>query len=131
MAKRRQKGMPNACRCGESSLIKTSGTSKNPGRLFHCCPKGSENDNYRLFKWTDESMVEELFFMKETMKNLEMKTRTCEDMVNCIEKDIKDLKMVGRGYEKEMETMKAEVRLLKCMIVCGVVVFAGYFRFCA
>nr|VDD56320.1 unnamed protein product [Brassica oleracea] len=38
----RQRGIPKFCRCGEEATIKTSGTAKNPGRLFYCCPNGSE-----------------------------------------------------------------------------------------
>ncbi|KAF3588066.1 hypothetical protein F2Q69_00028808 [Brassica cretica] len=38
----KQRGIPQLCRCGEEAVIRTSGTTKNPGRLFYCCPKGSE-----------------------------------------------------------------------------------------
>lgn len=39
---RRERGFPKFCRCGEEAVIKTSRTENNPGRLFHCCPYGSE-----------------------------------------------------------------------------------------
>ncbi|WZY98695.1 hypothetical protein YC2023_071024 [Brassica napus] len=38
----RGRGIPIHCRCGEVPIIRTSGTAKNPGRLFYCCPFGSE-----------------------------------------------------------------------------------------
>ncbi|CAN6846881.1 unnamed protein product [Brassica oleracea] len=38
----RERGIPKHCRCGEKAVIKTSDTVKNPGRLFYCCPNGSE-----------------------------------------------------------------------------------------
>nr|VDD17982.1 unnamed protein product [Brassica rapa] len=49
----KQRGLPKFCRCGEEATIKTSGTAKNPGRLFYCCPNGSEGDKYHLFTWTN------------------------------------------------------------------------------
>ncbi|CAG7898835.1 unnamed protein product [Brassica rapa] len=39
------RGIPQFCRCGEEAVIRTSGTAKNPGRLFYCCPNGSEENN--------------------------------------------------------------------------------------
>nr|VDD30517.1 unnamed protein product [Brassica oleracea] len=38
----RGRGIPRYCRCGEGPVIRTSGTAKNPGRLFYCCPFESE-----------------------------------------------------------------------------------------
>ncbi|KAL0733927.1 hypothetical protein Bca4012_010137 [Brassica carinata] len=38
-----QRGIPKFCRCGEEAVIKTSGTVKNPGRLFYCCPNGTNS----------------------------------------------------------------------------------------
>ncbi|KAF8099308.1 hypothetical protein N665_0246s0010 [Sinapis alba] len=38
----KDRGIPKFCKCGEEAVIKTSGTSKNPGRLFYCCPNGYE-----------------------------------------------------------------------------------------
>ena len=39
----RERGFPAFCRkCGEAAVIFTSKTLKNPGRLFHGCPNGSE-----------------------------------------------------------------------------------------
>lgn len=38
-----ERGFPSACKkCGEAAEIYTSKTAKNPGRLFHGCPNGSE-----------------------------------------------------------------------------------------
>lgn len=42
-SRRDGRGFPKLCRkCGEGCEIFTSKTSKNPGRLFHSCPNGSE-----------------------------------------------------------------------------------------
>ncbi|KAL1210689.1 hypothetical protein V5N11_030322 [Cardamine amara subsp. amara] len=53
-------GIPRRCRCGEGSIVRTSTTVTNPCRLFHCCPFGSKENNFHLFKWTDESMFDEV-----------------------------------------------------------------------
>ncbi|KAL0800313.1 hypothetical protein Bca101_055488 [Brassica carinata] len=56
----RGRGFPIYCRCGNRVSRKTSKTKTNPGRLFHSCPYGDEANPNHLFKWTDESMVEEI-----------------------------------------------------------------------
>ncbi|CAN7015930.1 unnamed protein product, partial [Brassica oleracea var. botrytis] len=86
-----ERGFPKLCRCGEEVVIKTSGTVKNPGRLFHCCPHGSETDKFHLFKWTDESAVEEI----EDLKVL----------VNDLKGEIADLRADRVGFEKELGGM--------------------------
>lgn len=41
--KERERGFPRFCKkCGAGFVIYTSKTTKNPGRLFHGCPNGSE-----------------------------------------------------------------------------------------
>ncbi|XP_056850975.1 uncharacterized protein At4g04775-like [Raphanus sativus] len=61
----RQRGFPTICRkCGEEAEIFTSKKLKNPERLFHGCPNSSEEDKNHLFKWTDESAVEEIHDIK-------------------------------------------------------------------
>ncbi|CAE6248830.1 unnamed protein product [Arabidopsis arenosa] len=54
------RGIPSRCRCGEDVVLRTSKTIKNPGRLFYACRYGEENGRGHLFKWTDETMVEEM-----------------------------------------------------------------------
>lgn len=77
-----------------------------------------------MFKWTDESMVEEIEDMKEGFK-----------------KEIEDLKATVCGLEKKMEAMKIEIggcqkaskemagdiRMFKKMIVVGAVVIGCYY----
>ena len=38
----KQWGIPTRCNCGEAVNRFTSKTIQNPGRLFHCCPLGSQ-----------------------------------------------------------------------------------------
>ncbi|KAG2303915.1 hypothetical protein Bca52824_032566 [Brassica carinata] len=64
------RGLPKFCRCGEEATIKTSGTAKNPGRLFYCCPNGSEGDKCHLFSWTDERVVEEVEDLKSMVSEI-------------------------------------------------------------
>ncbi|XP_024014828.1 uncharacterized protein At4g04775-like [Eutrema salsugineum] len=89
------RGFPIGCRCGEYLVIRTSGTTKNPGQLFHCCPQGSEADANHLFKWTDEAMVEEIDVMKEVLRSTE--------------KEIEHMKDTFRGYGNKLEAMKTDV----------------------
>ncbi|XP_024014731.1 uncharacterized protein At1g43920, Chloroplastic-like [Eutrema salsugineum] len=112
------RGMPRTCICGSSTWIRTSGTSKNPGRLFHCCPNRTEKDNYHLFKWTDEGMVEEIEDMKKEIEDMKKKI---EDMKN----NMDSLKTEIQGCEKEMKELVGETYVLKSVIVCGVV-FLGF-----
>ncbi|CAH8357496.1 unnamed protein product [Eruca vesicaria subsp. sativa] len=56
----KQHEIPTRCNCGQAVSRFTSKTVKNPGRLFHCCPMGSEKDKTHLFKWTDKSVLEEI-----------------------------------------------------------------------
>ncbi|KAF8111988.1 hypothetical protein N665_0069s0015 [Sinapis alba] len=73
-------------------MIKTSVTTKYPGRLFHCCTHGSELDNFNLFKWTDEDAVEEIEYLK--------------GMVSDSNGEISDLRAERVETEKEFVGMK-------------------------
>ncbi|CAN7052552.1 unnamed protein product [Brassica rapa subsp. trilocularis] len=129
------RGFPTYCRCGTRVIRRTSKTITNPGRLFHKCPYGDENNRHHLFKWTDESMVEEIEDMKQKfdeierasstiekglqvceseMESLAIETHTCCSVVSGYEKEL-------RGFEKEIEDVKMELKSLKNMVVCVVV----------
>ncbi|XP_013713396.1 uncharacterized protein At4g04775-like [Brassica napus] len=80
-----ERGFPSACKkCGAAVEIFTSKTTKNPWRLFHGCPNGSEEDKNHLFKWTDESVVEEIDDMKslydDKIGHLELQSQKYEDV---------------------------------------------------
>ncbi|KAL9830694.1 putative transcription factor GRF family [Arabidopsis thaliana] len=128
-----ERGLPIKCRCGAGSVVKTSETMKNPGRLFHCCPYGSKVDNGHLFKWTDIAMVEEikevecdvekiqaeigslkkdLHVVEAEMESLACETRTCEAVACRYENEIETIKALAKGCEKEIGELKA-------MIVCN------------
>ncbi|KAL0680392.1 hypothetical protein Bca4012_008374 [Brassica carinata] len=136
-----ERGFPSACKkCGAGAVIFTSKTTKNPGRLFHGCPNGSEEDKNHLFKWTDESAVEEIDDMKrlydDKIGRLELQSQRCEDVVRSYEKKIEDLGDALAGFEKEMKEMKElvhgyekDVKSLKKMVVCGVGMMIVYYYF--
>ncbi|ESQ44840.1 hypothetical protein EUTSA_v10003330mg [Eutrema salsugineum] len=136
----RKRGFPSHCICGERGRMLTSKTVTNPGRLFFACRYGDEKNRYHLFKWADESMVEEIEDMKLKIDDLErasstfekglqacesemetitMETRTCEAVVCGFEKEIK-------RFEKEIQECKMELRGLKNMVVCAVVMVLLY-----
>nr|VDC72400.1 unnamed protein product [Brassica rapa] len=95
----KQRGLPKFCRCGEEATIKTSGTAKNPGRLFYCCPNGCEGDKYHLFTWTDERVVEEV----EDLKCL----------VSDLEAEVSEVKADVAGLEKQVEHSMAMIGLAR------------------
>ncbi|XP_020871414.1 protein starmaker-like [Arabidopsis lyrata subsp. lyrata] len=66
----RLRGFPKNYRCGEPIVMKTSKTARNPGRLFHACPFGDNDNRYHVFKWTDSCMVEEIQDLIEKVDNL-------------------------------------------------------------
>ncbi|KAK7243860.1 hypothetical protein RIF29_38673 [Crotalaria pallida] len=41
------------CSCGNTHIVMTSRTPKNPGRRFWRCPNWEENPHGHYFKWTD------------------------------------------------------------------------------
>ncbi|RYR19072.1 hypothetical protein Ahy_B03g063751 [Arachis hypogaea] len=43
------------CFCGLKTLIKKSGTSKNPDRLFHTCARHQKGNHCNFFKWVEEN----------------------------------------------------------------------------
>ncbi|RIA05158.1 hypothetical protein BRARA_K00553 [Brassica rapa] len=94
------RGIPTHCRCGERVGLFTSKTVKNPGRLFHSCPHGDEVcEHYCLI----------------------MDTRACESVVTGLESVVTGLEKELRGLEKELQDSKMEVKGMKNIIVCVVV----------
>ncbi|KAG2306277.1 hypothetical protein Bca52824_026025 [Brassica carinata] len=137
------RGFPTYCRCSARVSRHTSHTRTNLGRLFHSFPLWMRyNNRFHLFKWTDESMVEEIEDMKQKMEELEtaslttekslqvceyeietatLQTRTCFSVVRSYEKEL-------RGLEKDIKDVKMELKSLKNMTVC-VVVLGLFYRF--
>ncbi|KAF8045858.1 hypothetical protein N665_4280s0002 [Sinapis alba] len=90
----RERGIPKFCSCGEEAVIKTSGTEKNPGRLFYCCPNGSEGDKFHLFTWTDERVVEEIEDLKSLGSELKGAMGVVRSDIVCLEKQIQHTKLM-------------------------------------
>ncbi|KAG7536808.1 Zinc finger GRF-type [Arabidopsis suecica] len=125
------RGFPTRCRCGETVKMGTSRTAKNPGRLFHSCPNGSAEDRwFHTFKWTDECMVEEIEDLKLQMNNLEEDSRSLQKSYNACESVVGTLQMENRVceavVENEMQECKIELRSLKNMIGCVLVLLLVY-----
>ncbi|CAE5959302.1 unnamed protein product [Arabidopsis arenosa] len=128
-------GIPKQCSCGKFAVIKTSNTVKNPGRLFYCCPSGSEENKNHLFKWTDISMVEEMEEVESMVEKIEGDVgnlakalhdlAAIKECAERCEKEIVYLKGVVSLCEKEIQ----ELRSFKNMIVCGGLVMAGVYYF--
>ncbi|XP_010485151.1 PREDICTED: uncharacterized protein At4g04775-like [Camelina sativa] len=143
-----ERGIPRKCRCGAVSVIKTSETLKNPGRLFYCCPYGSKENCGHLFKWTDLSMVEEIEEVESVVEKIQVDVGSLEKGLHDVEAEMKSLAMnsngseiegikaVAQGCEKEIGELKAMIvccekeiqalRSFKNLIVCSVVMFVVY-----
>ncbi|KAF8044809.1 hypothetical protein N665_6623s0001 [Sinapis alba] len=130
------RGIPTHCRCGERVRLLTSRIVKNPGRLFHSCPYGDEIGRFHLFKWVDRSALEEIEDMKVKIGDIERASSTLEkdnesfnseletliiETRSC-EADVYRLKKELQGFEKELQDCKMEVKGLKNMVVCVVVI---------
>ncbi|CDY22241.1 BnaC02g25450D [Brassica napus] len=102
----KQRGIPTRCNCGEASALFTSKTVKNPGRLFHYCPMGSEKDITHLFKWTDRSVVEEIEDFQELV-DVQNSLTACETMLKRQESRIEEMEdVIGLSEEKTIECIR-------------------------
>ncbi|XP_056854558.1 uncharacterized protein At1g43920, Chloroplastic-like [Raphanus sativus] len=132
----RQHGIPTRCKCGEKVGRFTSKTVKNLGRLFHCCPMGSEMDKTHLFKWTDESVIEEVEDFQELFDVLLVDTseiqrsmQACETRLKCHESRIVEMEdVVSRCQEKTIKCI-SELRILKALFLCCLVMIFIYFNY--
>ncbi|KAL0723144.1 hypothetical protein Bca4012_037743 [Brassica carinata] len=115
----KQRGIPRSCNCGEVVSCFTSRTVRNPGRLFHCCPMGSEKDKSHLFKWTDKSVVEEIEDFQELFDVL-----LGETMLKRHESRIYEMEdSIARCQEKTIKCI-SELRMIKALFLsCLVMVF--------
>ncbi|KAL0716797.1 hypothetical protein Bca4012_066119 [Brassica carinata] len=121
----KQRGIPTRCNCGKAVDRFTSKTVKNPGRLFHCCPMGSEKDKTHLFKWTDKAVVEEIedfqdLFDVLLVDNSEFhkSMRASETMLKRHTSRLEEMEdAIARCEEKSMECIR-ELRIIKAVFVC-------------
>ncbi|XP_019094548.1 PREDICTED: uncharacterized protein At4g04775-like [Camelina sativa] len=117
----RFRGFPKKCRCGESVVMKTSNTVRNPGRLFHACPFGEHDNRSHVFKWTDTCMVQEIEDLIEKVTKLEGASMKMEKDFNVCESEIGILTMDTRVceavVEKEVGELKMQLRSLKNIVV--------------
>ncbi|KAF2546525.1 hypothetical protein F2Q70_00020198 [Brassica cretica] len=104
----KQRGIPTRCNCGEAVSRFTSKIVKNPGRLFHCCPMGSQKDKTHLFKWTDKSVVEEIEDFQDLFDMLlidnsefQKSVRAGEAMMKCHESRIEEMEDVIAHCEEK------------------------------
>ncbi|KAF8100724.1 hypothetical protein N665_0218s0062 [Sinapis alba] len=90
------RGIPKFCKCGEEVVIKTSGTAKNPGRLFYFCPNGYDGDKQHLFTWTDERLVEEI-------EDLQCEASNVKGEVSELKADMVGLEKLVEGTKLSLE----------------------------
>ncbi|KAH0943105.1 hypothetical protein HID58_002742 [Brassica napus] len=129
----KQRGIPTRCNCGEAVNRFTSKTIQNPGRLFHCCPLGSQKDKTHLFKWTDKSVVEEIEDFQDLFDVLlvdnsefQKSVRAGEAMMTRHESRIQEMEdAMCHCEEKTLECIR-ELRGIKALFVCCLVMVFLY-----
>ncbi|CAH8390341.1 unnamed protein product [Eruca vesicaria subsp. sativa] len=134
------RGIPAHCNCGARVSRNTSRTKNNPGRLFHSCPFGNEQNRSHVFKWTDESMVEEIEDLKPKILDLEsaiaengkrlrnstsliqsitLESRTSSTLVHRLEARLS-------AFDQDIQGLKMELKGFRNMVVCLIVLFLCY-----
>ncbi|RYR05402.1 hypothetical protein Ahy_B06g085261 [Arachis hypogaea] len=58
MRRRMVNSHDGSCFCGLKIVIKKSGTTENPNRLFHACPRYRKGSHCNYFKWVDDDEFE-------------------------------------------------------------------------
>lgn len=93
-------GIPRNCQCGASTIVLTSGTSRNPGRKFYRC--GAVSGPNHGFKWLDEAHLEEFDVLasKQTM--------IINDLAE-IKRDIVELKNDTREVIEVIEMIRTKL----------------------
>ncbi|KAL0681583.1 hypothetical protein Bca4012_048430 [Brassica carinata] len=144
----KQRGIPTRCNCGEAVSRFTSNIVKNPGRLFHRCPMGSEKvsimimelclcfnltvywmlmmkDKSHLFKWTDKSVVEEIEDIQDLfdvllVDNIEFQksVRVGEAMMKGHESRTEEMEDAIAHCEEKITKCIRELRIIKALFVC-------------
>uniref|UniRef100_A0A0D3C404 GRF-type domain-containing protein n=1 Tax=Brassica oleracea var. oleracea TaxID=109376 RepID=A0A0D3C404_BRAOL len=129
----KQRGIPTRCNCGEAVNRFTSKTIQNPGRLFHCCPLGSQKDKTHLFKWTDKSVVEEIEDFQDLFDVLlvdnsefQKSVRAGEAMMTRHESRIQEMEDAMCHYEEKTSECIRELRGIKALFVCCLVMVFLY-----
>ncbi|KAH0852556.1 hypothetical protein HID58_093939, partial [Brassica napus] len=129
----KQRGIPTRCNCGEAVNRFTSKTIQNPGRLFHCCPLGSQKDKTHLFKWTDKSVVEEIEDFQDLFDVLlvdnsefQKSVRAGEAMMTRHESRIQEMEDAMCHCEEKTSECIRELRGIKALFVCCLVMVFLY-----
>ncbi|KAH0909562.1 hypothetical protein HID58_032883, partial [Brassica napus] len=129
----KQRGIPTRCNCGEAVNRFTSKTIQNPGRLFHCCPLGSQKDKTHLFKWTDKSVVEEIEDFQDLFDVLlvdnsefQKSVRAGEAMMTRHESRIQEMEDAMCHCEEKTSKCIRELRGIKALFVCCLVMVFLY-----
>lgn len=122
-------GIPKKCVCGGSIVIFTSTTEKNPCRQFFRCENFKKPNYEHLFKWLDETVLEELESIREEQK------RQFHELKDLIEEVSKKSEMERKMIVKKIcdhQTKIGELKetitkgLLVTIVVVGVVAFKRY-----
>ena len=149
------KGIPRKCRrCGEESVMRTSETQENPGRLFYCCPYGSKKvmSKFCLLHFIKTGVFKlyslisvSLYWLVQVKGHLfkwtdEAMVKEMEEVKSVIERIQESCEKhtsEAQRYQTEVEELKSlvsccekeirKLRSMKNMTVCGFVVVFVYF----
>ncbi|CAH8375382.1 unnamed protein product [Eruca vesicaria subsp. sativa] len=137
------RGFPTHCPCGARVSRRTSKTSTNPGRLFHSCPHGNENNPHHLFKWTDLCVVEEIDDIKHNIDGIQRASVETEKVLQVCQTKIETIANVTHAccgvvgalkteitlFEQEIKDVQSELKRFKNIVAC-VVLFFGMYKLC-
>ncbi|KAM7497181.1 hypothetical protein LguiA_021595 [Lonicera macranthoides] len=95
----------SSCHCGYPVVMKTSKTSKNPGRRFIGCRNWRSETSCGFFDWIDTN---------STQSNLEISNEYLKKEIEDLKKVNGDLKKVNDDLKKDIENVKNDK--VKCKI---------------
>ncbi|QHO47967.1 putative protein-like [Arachis hypogaea] len=120
----RRKSHEESCFCGLKAVIRKSGTTENPDRLFRACPRYWKGSHCNYFKWVEDDEYEGVG--QGGMK----KDYGAELQVNsdCDEWRLKVAWRLG-SLEAEVKALKMLIVFLFVVVVLNVIVCSLLSRF--
>ncbi|KAK1354984.1 GRF-type domain-containing protein [Heracleum sosnowskyi] len=104
------------CNCGMNARLRTSWTSKNPGKRFWSCCKPKEVRQCNFFMWMDDELGGRA---KEIISELKQRNSFLEDQVMKLED-----KLIKKKKKTEMVKKKKEAQFnMFCIIMMCFIAF--------
>ncbi|XP_048597226.1 uncharacterized protein At4g04775-like isoform X2 [Brassica napus] len=112
-------GIPATCYCGSEAVVKTSYTSKDPGRRYFSCSNTDDGDCH-VWKWWDVAVMEELRDQQRQLRELKDQAYESDEKLVKVEKFVGELTKkktgIANGYPL-LVCVLVSVAFLICMVV--------------